>query len=204
MEVEALTTGQPSSVQFSHSVVSDSVIRWTAARKSHKFSLSFPFWLPHKACGIFAPQPGIEPIPPVGEAPSLNHWVARNVPSLANLRMKMTQVLCILFMADAAVDKKKKATILLLYSYFHQVVDGNTLVLFLGHFIFFSSFLLLLYVLSLLRYGLIFFASDKDGRYDYISISMKLPSLRRTVSGSFVGQRLRLQRECLRARVRVA
>lgn len=143
----------------------------------------------------------------MGEAPSLNHWVARNVPSLANLRMKMTQVLCILFMADAAMDKKKKkkkATVLLLYSYFHQVVDGNTLVLFLSHFIFFPSFLLLLYVLSLLCYGLIFFASDKDGRYDYISISMKLPSLRRTMSGSFVGQRLRLQRECLRARVRVA
>ena len=70
--------------------------------------------------------------------------------------------------------------------------------------LFFFSFLLLLRVLSLLRYGLIFFARDKDGRYDYISISMKLPSLRRTMSGSFVGKRLRLQRECLRARVRVA
>ena len=94
----------------------------------------------------------------MGEAPSLNHWVARNVPSLANLRMKMTQVLCILFMADAAMDKKKKkkATILLLYSYFHQVVDRNTLVLFLSR-LFFSSFLLLLYVFSLLRHGLIFF-----------------------------------------------
>jgi len=124
-------------------------------------------------------------------------------PNLANLRMKMTQVLCILFMADAAMDKKKKAPVLLLYSYFPAGFDGNTLVLFLSHFIFFS-FLLLLCVLSLLHYGLIFFTSDKDGRYDYISISMKLPSLRRTMSGSFVGQRLRLQRECLRARVRVA
>ena len=74
----------------------------------------------------------------MGEAPSLNHWGARNVPNLANLRMKMTQVLCILFMADAAMDKKKKkAPVLLLYSYFPAGFDGNTLVLFLSHFIFF-------------------------------------------------------------------
>jgi len=103
----------------------------------NKFFLSFLFWLPHEACGIFAPQPGIEPTPTMGEAPSLNHWVARNVPNLANLRMKMTQVLCILFMADAAMDKKKKAPVLLLYSYFPAGFDGNTLVLFLSHFIFF-------------------------------------------------------------------
>ena len=44
----------------------------------------------------------------------------------------MTRVLCILFLADAAVDRKKKdAAILLLYSYFHQVVHRNSLVLFL-------------------------------------------------------------------------
>ena len=141
----------------------------------------------------------------MGEAPSLNHWVARNVPSLANLRMKMTQVLCILFMADAAMDKKKKkATILLLYSYFHQVVDRNTLVLFLSRLFFFLLPFAVVCFLSAMSWSNLFFASDKDGRYDYISISMKLPSLRRTMSGSFVGQRLRLQRECLRARVRVA
>ena len=32
------------------------------------------------ACGIFIPQPGIEPVPPTVPAQSLNHWTAREVP----------------------------------------------------------------------------------------------------------------------------
>ena len=32
------------------------------------------------ACGILAPQPGIEPVPPEVEARSLNHWTTREVP----------------------------------------------------------------------------------------------------------------------------
>ena len=34
----------------------------------------------HKACGFLAPQSGIQPVPPVLEARSLNHWTARKVP----------------------------------------------------------------------------------------------------------------------------
>ena len=37
-------------------------------------------WLHHKVCGIFVPQPGIEPAAPVLEAQSLNHWTTREVP----------------------------------------------------------------------------------------------------------------------------
>ena len=32
-------------------------------------------------CGILVPQPGIEPVPPALEMPSLNHWTSRKVPS---------------------------------------------------------------------------------------------------------------------------
>ena len=38
------------------------------------------FWLPHEACGILVPSPGIEPVPPALGAWSLNHWASREVP----------------------------------------------------------------------------------------------------------------------------
>ena len=31
------------------------------------------------ACGIFVPQPGIEPVPPASAVQSLNHWTTREV-----------------------------------------------------------------------------------------------------------------------------
>ena len=34
------------------------------------------------ACGILAPQPGIEPVPPAVEVWSLSHWTAREVSSI--------------------------------------------------------------------------------------------------------------------------
>ena len=37
-------------------------------------------WLHCAACGILVPPPRIEPMPPVLEAWSLNHWTAREVP----------------------------------------------------------------------------------------------------------------------------
>ena len=43
------------------------------------YFLSF-FWPHRAACGIFVPQPGIEPTPLALEAQSLNHWTAREVP----------------------------------------------------------------------------------------------------------------------------
>ena len=39
------------------------------------------FWFfGHKACGILAPQPGIEPPRPALEGEVFNHWTAREVP----------------------------------------------------------------------------------------------------------------------------
>ena len=32
------------------------------------------------ACEILVPQPRIEPMPPVVEVQSLNHWIAREIP----------------------------------------------------------------------------------------------------------------------------
>ena len=47
-------------------------------------TVTFFFFLPyHKACGILVPQPGIEAKLPAVEAPSLNHWTAKEVPALA-------------------------------------------------------------------------------------------------------------------------
>ena len=47
------------------------------------FFFIFKFYLfiyGRAACGIFVPQPGIEPLTPAVEAQSLNHWTAREVP----------------------------------------------------------------------------------------------------------------------------
>ena len=44
--------------------------------------LYFFFWLHHVACGIPVPRPGVKPKPPAVEAQSLNHWTAREFPSL--------------------------------------------------------------------------------------------------------------------------
>ena len=40
------------------------------------------FWLHSVACKILVPQPGIKPMPPAVEAPSLNKWTAREVPKI--------------------------------------------------------------------------------------------------------------------------
>ena len=34
------------------------------------------------ACQILVPQPGTEPVPPAVEAQSLNHWTAKEVPTI--------------------------------------------------------------------------------------------------------------------------
>ena len=38
------------------------------------------FWPRHETCGIFVPQPGIEPVPSAVKARSPNHWTAREFP----------------------------------------------------------------------------------------------------------------------------
>ena len=44
------------------------------------FILFIYFWPCRVACSILVPWPGIEPMPPVVEAPSLNRWITREVP----------------------------------------------------------------------------------------------------------------------------
>ena len=46
----------------------------------HTHFFFFFFWLHHKACGILASCPGIEPVSPVMEAWSLKHWTTREIP----------------------------------------------------------------------------------------------------------------------------
>ena len=41
----------------------------------------------HAAFGIIGPWPGIEPMPPAVEAQSLDHWTAREVPTLGFLKI---------------------------------------------------------------------------------------------------------------------
>ena len=38
------------------------------------------------ACGILVPRPGIEPVPPMVEAQSPNHWTDRKVPNIDFLK----------------------------------------------------------------------------------------------------------------------
>ena len=59
----------------------------TVLSTSHTLSHLIPskllccFWLRHRACGILAPQPGIEPRPSAVKVWSPNHWTARKFPS---------------------------------------------------------------------------------------------------------------------------
>ena len=39
------------------------------------------FGLPHRACGISVPQPGVKPTPSTVKVQSPNHWTARKFPS---------------------------------------------------------------------------------------------------------------------------
>ena len=63
-------------------------LMWTIFFKSllsllqHCFCFLYFGFFGHEACGILAPWPGIEPTPPALEVWNLNHWVAREVPSV--------------------------------------------------------------------------------------------------------------------------
>ena len=43
----------------------------------------FFFFFDRVACGILAPRPGIERVPPAMEGQSLNHWTAREIPGFS-------------------------------------------------------------------------------------------------------------------------
>ena len=45
------------------------------------------FWPCYVACKIFVPQAGIKPVPPALGARSVNHWMDREVPSFAHLKI---------------------------------------------------------------------------------------------------------------------
>ena len=53
----------------------------------------FVFWLHHVACGILAPWPGIEPMPPAVEERSPNHWTAKEVPVMAFFNLLFNVIL---------------------------------------------------------------------------------------------------------------
>ena len=44
------------------------------------FFFPFVFWWPQVTCEILVGQPGIEPVPPAVEVPSLNHFTTRETP----------------------------------------------------------------------------------------------------------------------------
>ena len=51
--------------------------------RTHILFFFFFFWPRCTACRILVPRPGIEPGPPAVEAPSPNHWTAREFPLLS-------------------------------------------------------------------------------------------------------------------------
>ena len=53
----------------------------------------FFFWLSCVACGLIAPQPEIEPVPPALEAQSPNHCTAKNSPNFNFLNAFSVSVL---------------------------------------------------------------------------------------------------------------
>ena len=55
------------------------------------FNLFIYFWLCLKACGILVPHPGLEPTLYALQVQSLNHWTAREVPSVT-LLMLLTNI----------------------------------------------------------------------------------------------------------------
>ena len=73
-------------LQFSFLVLSFSVFFFKSLLNLFQYCFCFMFWfLVCEACGILAPKPGIEPAPPALEAQSLNHWTAREVPSVVSV-----------------------------------------------------------------------------------------------------------------------
>ena len=70
-----------------HSSILARKIPWTEepggllSKWSTVHRILFYFLDPHRlAFWISVPQPGIKPVHPAGEAPSLNYWAAREVP----------------------------------------------------------------------------------------------------------------------------
>ena len=57
------------------------ILKWIIFCLFSIFSLSFS-WPCCAACGILAPQPGIEPVHLAMKAQSLNHWITRGVPHI--------------------------------------------------------------------------------------------------------------------------
>ena len=67
---------------------------WNAVNKEFT-GRYFGFWLHCTVCGILAPRPGIEPMPPALEAQGLNHWITREVPRLGILALPLFRIKCI-------------------------------------------------------------------------------------------------------------
>ena len=56
---------------------------WEGFSRGAKVKLTFLFFFAtFAACGVIIPQPGIEPTLPAPKARSLEHWTAREFPTL--------------------------------------------------------------------------------------------------------------------------
>lgn len=105
--------------------------------------------------------------------------------NLVNFWMMKTLVLFILFLSDAAMNRKQRFhyfVALLIFSPHCSWKLISSLPKILEVLLF---FLLLLYDFSLLNHVLNFFTSDNDDRNNFILTT--LPSLRLTMAGSLVG-----------------
>ena len=60
----------------------DTEMRLAQGNSAVGLSFFFFFWPCHAACGILVPPPGIETLPPILEARSLNYWTAGEVPTV--------------------------------------------------------------------------------------------------------------------------
>ena len=63
--------------------------------------LLFYFIFGHAECGILVSQPGIEPLPLVVKAQSLNHWTTREVP-------KLKSIICFVFVQISSLTCSNK------------------------------------------------------------------------------------------------
>ena len=64
-------------------------------------------WSHHVVCGILAPQPGMEPVPPVVEAWCPNHWTAREFSGVSFLSTVQTELflICLFFFCSSCLQQ---------------------------------------------------------------------------------------------------
>ena len=73
------------------------------------------FFFFFSVCEILVPQPGIEPVPPAGEAWHLNHWTSREVYNLIFLCESSSELVFLAFRCNKySIEKKYRENIIAL------------------------------------------------------------------------------------------